>query len=70
MSEATKEQLDKAHELGERDGKAKSDIDPPAPSDVATQLTDMATGNDSNSQINDSYNRGYTGGENQRDQDG
>jgi hypothetical protein len=67
MSDATKKQLDDAHEAGVRDGKAGSDNDPPAATDVVSQVSDMVAGDDSASQINDAYRRGRSGGENQGD---
>jgi hypothetical protein len=59
MGSASKEKLDKAHEMGVRDGKAGG---PPKRPETAMFFTSSVQ-----NEINDAYERGYEAGKKQRD---
>jgi ribosome modulation factor len=58
VGDDSKDKLDKAHEMGVRDGKAGSTWDPPEKALIVTSTEQ--------DEINDAYKRGFTAGENDR----
>jgi ribosome modulation factor len=61
--ETDKERLDRAHEMGVRDGRAGSPKDPPHHALMETIFGQVS---DRDEKENDAYRRGYEGGKNQR----